>query len=230
MELMHASTVVTSSTEVPVSSRKRSSRSIDSLVPNAAAAGGGSAALADDMVEVIFRAMDAVKRAFADLDVREKRQLMDASDVDLLTRLAATTAERHADELAQARVRGVEALKKLTDAAGGFLDGRQVARLLGMTPAGVHKRLKSRQLLGVPRGKRGIGYPALQFDGAAVVRDLPLVLRVLDDSGLDPWAQLRFLAGKNTRLNGRAPVDALKSGELEKVLAAARAFGEHGAA
>jgi hypothetical protein len=41
---------------------------------------------------------------------------------------------------------------------------------------------------------------------------------------------LRFLAGSNARFGGRSPVEALKAGDVEEALAAARAFGEHGAA
>ena len=63
-----------------------------------------------------------------------------------------------------------------------------------------------------------IAYPGFQFDGGRVVRDLPAVLQTLSDAGADEWAQLRFFAGANARLGGRSPMDALRAGEVERVL------------
>ena len=63
-----------------------------------------------------------------------------------------------------------------------------------------------------------------------MIRDFPTVLQTLADAGVDEWAQLRFFAGTNVRLGGRSPVEALKVGDIERVLAAARTFGQHGAA
>jgi len=203
---------------------------MQTLVPSAAAANGGAATLTDDAVESLQRAMDVVIRAFSSLGFREKRLLKHASDFDVLRTLAARTAELHGAELAQAHLRGVDARRALVTAAGGLLDGAAVARLLGMTAAAVHKRYQAHQLLGLREEKRRIVYPALQFDGRRVVRDLPRILRELAARESDEWAQLRFLAGANARLGGRTPVEALKAGDVEKVLATARAFGEHGAA
>jgi len=213
-----------------MAARKTGTRiELERLVPSAATAGAGSAALADEAVVSFHRAMDAVMRAFVGLDLPEKRRLKEASDFDVLATLAARTAQHEGDELAQARLRGLDARKKLVEAVGGFLDGAGVARLLGMTTAAVHKRYKAHQLLGIREEKRRIVYPGFQFDGERVVRDLPAVLRVLSDARVDEWAQLRFLAGANARLGGRSPMDALRAGEGERVLAAARTFGEHGA-
>ena len=214
-----------------MAARKTGTRiALERLVPSAASAGVGSAALADEAVVSFHRAMDAVMRAFVGLDLPEKRRLKEASDFDVLATLAARTAQHEGDELAQARLRGLDVRKKLVEAVGGFLDGAGVAQLLGMTTAAVHKRYKAHQLLGIREEKRRIVYPAFQFEGERVVRDLPAALQVLSDARVDEWAQLRFLAGANARLGGRSPMDALRAGEGERVLAAARTFGEHGAA
>jgi len=231
MKLMAPGSVVTVSTEALMAARKTATRvELEKLVPSAASAGAGSVALADEGVVSFHRAMDAVMRAFVGLDLAEKRRLKEASDFDVLATLAARTAQHEGDELAQARLRGLDASKKRVEAVSGFLDGAGVAQLLGMTTAAVHKRYKAHQLLGIREEKRRIGYPGFQFDGGRVVRDLPAVLQALSDGGVDEWAQLRFLAGANARLGGRSPMDALRAGDGERVLAAARAFGEHGAA
>jgi hypothetical protein len=223
--------MVTVSTEALMAARKTATRvALERLEPSAASAGADSVALADEGVVSFHRAMDAVMRAFVGLELTEKRRLKEASDFDVLATLAARTAQHEGDELAQVRLRGLHARKKLVEAVGGFLDGAGVARLLGMTTAAVHKRYKAHQLLGIREEKRRIVYPAFQLEGERVVRDLPAVLRVLSDAGVDEWAQLRFLAGADARLDGRSPMHALRAGEGERVLAAARTVGEHGAA
>jgi hypothetical protein len=231
MKLMTTVIMSMASTEALMAARKTGTRmELERLVPSAASAGAGSATLADEAVVSFHRAVDAVMRAFVGLDLPEKRRLKEASDFDVLTTLAARTVQQEGDELAQARLRGLDARKKIVEAVGGFLDGAGVARLLGMTTAAVHKRYKAHQLLGIRQEKRRIVYPAFQLDGERVVRDLPAVLKALSDAGVDEWAQLRFLAGANERLGGRSPMGALMAGEVERVLAAARTFGEHGAA
>jgi hypothetical protein len=57
---------------------------------------------------------------------------------------------------------------------------------------------------------------------------LPQVLEAL--SAHDSWAQARFFVSGNRRLGRKRPIDLLGRGELEAVLVAVRAFGEHGAA
>jgi biotin operon repressor len=147
-----------------------------------------------------------------------------------LTSLAARTAQEEGDELAQARLRGLEVWQKLRAASGGFLSGTDVAVMLELTPAAVHKRYKAHQLLGIREEKRRISYPALQFSDGRVVEHLPEILELLATRHVDDRAQLRFLAGSHGRLAGRTPVRALGDGDVSQVLAAARAFGEHGAA
>jgi hypothetical protein len=95
-----------------------------------------------------------------------------------------------------------------------------------MTQAAVHKRYKAHQLLGIREERRRISYPALQFSDGRVVEHLPEVLESLAARSIDDRAQLRFLAGSNSRLGGRSPIRALRDGDVSRVLAAARALGE----
>jgi hypothetical protein len=205
-------------------------------VPPAAAAArtagpsDAAALAAEDVVQIVERAVEAVARAVCTLAAGERLRLKKAPAAELLASLAARAAQEEGDVMAEARLRGLDAWRKLRDAAGGLLAGTEVAALLGMTPAAVHKRYKAHQLLGIREEKRRIGYPALQFSGGRVVQDLPAVLQVLAARRVDERAQLRFLAGSNDRLDGRAPIRALQNGDLAPVLAAARTFGEHGAA
>jgi hypothetical protein len=133
------------------------------------------------------------------------------------------------DPLALARLRGHLAMRELLNADGGALSASQVAELLGISRQAVDKRRKAGQLLAVALPKRGLLYPAWQFTEAGTpLAGLVEVLGVL--RAHDAWAQARFFVTGSDRLDGGRPLDRLREGALDPVLAAARAFGEHGAA
>ena len=138
------------------------------------------------------------------------------------------------DPLAMARFRGVIAMRELLSAEGGALAASDVAQLLGISRQAVDKRRKLGQLLAVEVPKRGLLYPAWQFtDAGAPLPGLLDVLKVLGSH--DAWAQARFFLSGNDWLEGKRPLDVLRVGGVDqvlvdRVLAAARVFGEHGAA
>jgi len=45
----------------------------------------------------------------------------------------------------------------------------------------------------------------------------------------NPWAVLNFLVRRDSRLDGRGPIDLLRDGQVDVVLQAARGMGEQGA-
>lgn len=103
------------------------------------------------------------------------------------------------------------------------LTAPQVAKLLGSTRQTPLVRLQAGTLFAVyDRG--AWRFPAWQFDPEGpdrVIGGLSEVLEALD--GLSPLAKLVWFSRPNPVLDGRTPVDALRAGELERVLAAARA-------
>jgi hypothetical protein len=132
------------------------------------------------------------------------------------------------DPLAKARLRGALAQRELVAADGGALSGAEIATLLGVSRQAVDKRRKAGQLLAVELPRRGYLYPAWQVTDAGVLPGVVEVLAALRDH--DPWAQARFFVTGSTRLGGKRPLDRLRRGDVEAVLRAARAFGEHGSA
>ena len=132
------------------------------------------------------------------------------------------------DPLASAKLRGVEAQQNLLKAGGGVLAAEEAAQLLGISRKAVDKRRRQGQLLGLTQGRRGYAYPAWQFDKGRTIRNLEKVLGALQSH--DPWMQLAFFLNPNDRLDGTSPADALRAGEVEKVMSAALAYGEQGAA
>src|ERR1035438_1366235 len=141
--------------------------------------------------------------------------LPDANTEDALTSIRAH------DPLAGARLRGLEAKRKLVEAEGGALSTAQIARALQISRQAVDKRRKERKLLGVEVGKKGFRYPAWQIG-------LPH-LEALGDR--DSWEQIAFFLKPSALLEDRTPLDILQEGRhyIDDVLRAASVYGEQGA-
>lgn len=157
-----------------------------------------------------------------------------AASTDYLVLFKALTAPALApelaakDPLAAARLRGAERQQKLLQESGGTISGAEVADILNISRQAVDKRRRQGQLIGLTQGKRGYAYPAWQFEGGKTIANLESVLDSL--RGHDPWMQFSFFINPNDRLEGKTPLDRLRTGELEPVLRAAESYSEHGAA
>jgi hypothetical protein len=108
------------------------------------------------------------------------------------------------------------------------LSAAQIGEILGITPQAVDKRRQSRTLLALNMGRHGYRYPVWQFAESGALPGLKDVLQALQPH--DEWMQIAFFVIKNPRLRNETPIDMLKAGELKKVVEAASAYGEHGAA
>lgn len=106
----------------------------------------------------------------------------------------------------------------------GALSASQVADLLGTSRQTPHDRVKSNSLLAV--SDRGAWrFPAWQFDPEGpdgVIDGLPEVLKALKVSQL---SKLSWLVRPNSFLDGLTPVEALKQGQKERVIAEAVGIG-----
>ena len=131
------------------------------------------------------------------------------------------------DPLTAARLRGVEQQQRLLRESGGALSGEEVAKMLGISRQGVDKRRSQGHLIGLTQGRRGYAYPAWQFEGGRTITNLETALDAVHDH--DPWMQLAFFVNPNDGLNGKSPLESLRSGKLEPVLRAAANYGEQGA-
>lgn len=104
------------------------------------------------------------------------------------------------------------------------LTASEVAAILSTTRQTPHDRVASGSLLAVlDRG--ALRFPPWQFDpnGPDRVADgLPTVIRALR---MSPIAKINWFVRPNPYLDGRRPIDALKQGEVERVLDAARGTG-----
>jgi hypothetical protein len=145
--------------------------------------------------------------------------------VSALNTEEALASIRTHDPLGGARLRGLEARRKLVEAEGGALSTTQMAGALGITRQAVDKRRKERKLLGVELGRKGFLYPAWQV-GLPHLQEL---LGALEER--DGWEQVSFFLNPSALLDDRTPLEVLKGGKprIEDVLHAAAAYGEQGA-
>jgi hypothetical protein len=184
----------------------------------------------DDAVARILAAVTNLARSTSN---HQLNQVLGApSDFAVLLRLLtqpealAFLAER--DPLAPARLRGLAVRERLLAAEGGTLTAEEAAGTLGVSRQAIDNRRKRGGLLAVQLGRRGFRYPAWQFTADGVLPGLKETLAALGDLG--PWVQLAFLLNDNAWLDGRRPLDALRAGEIEAVVDAARHYGEQSAA
>ena len=131
------------------------------------------------------------------------------------------------DPLAEAKLRGQIRRKELLETEGGVIGPQELGGLLGITRQSVDKRRKAGTLLALEIGTRFV-YPVWQVEGNKTLDHLEQVLAALKDH--DAWRKLSFFVHGNIRLGGLSPLQALRAGEYEDVLRAARTLGEHGAA
>ncbi|HVC34329.1 MAG TPA: hypothetical protein VNL16_12535 [Chloroflexota bacterium] len=181
----------------------------------------------------LARAFNALAQLAAALDERTLGDAAGApSDYAVVLRAledpAALSMLAQTDPLAAARIRGLHERARIFDAEGGTLSADEVAAVLEISRQGVDKRRRAGRLIGLTRGRRGYAYPAWQFTEHGCLPGLEETLTALGDA--DSWMQATFFLTPNVRLGDEIPLNALRRGQREPVLRAARAYGEQGAA
>jgi|GEM_PF-1763845 len=94
-----------------------------------------------------------------------------------------------------------------------------VARLLGKTRQAVSA---DRGLLRLEMRDSEIGYPVFQFQGRQPLAGIREIVRTFQPAVTSTWTTASWLTSPATELDGRTPLEALRAGELEPVLALAR--------
>jgi biotin operon repressor len=182
---------------------------------------------------LMSRVVKAVDEIVRELPTERIEEATSAPN-DYLVLLSAMTAPgvmtqlTDKDPLASAKLRGIERQQALVKSGGGSLSAEETAHLLGISRQAVDKRRRQGQLIGLTQGRRGYAYPAWQFENGKTIAHLEKALHAL--RGHDSWMQLNFFLNSNDRLDGITPLQALRAGDLERVLSAASVFGEQGAA
>lgn len=109
------------------------------------------------------------------------------------------------------------------DEVGPFYDTDGVMTLLGgVTKQAVNDRVRRHRLLALRTGSGRLVYPAAQFEGPKVVAGLGPVLDALVPDDTEAWMVASWLTTSDPTLDGRTPIGALRDGETEVVVTAAR--------
>lgn len=170
---------------------------------------GGS--LAMNIVQLLFETRDQSGAELETVPQHERRGL------------ARLTKQRSPEEAQTLRRRATEAAfverKRLLNEC---FSTKQVSNLLGLSRQTPHDRVKAGKLLAIEDGGQ-LWFPRWQFDPDGpngVVEGLTEVLSALS---VGPFSKARWLSKPNQTLEGRTPIQALKSGERERVVSEALA-------
>lgn len=208
---------------------------------------GVSESLQQVLAEVVERSEDVVRRTFLTRALKGVNELVSrlddhqlgeatssSSDMEVLLaaleRAPETPVEVQQSQWLKVRIRGCRQKEELLNAEGGTASSSEMGELLGITRQAVDRRRRQGKLLALQAGGRAFRYPVWQIDDRRTLFGLEQVLEALEEH--DPWMSLQFFLRENSRLANLRPLDVLKDGGdagLQRVLEAAKSYGEHGA-
>ncbi len=138
---------------------------------------------------------------------------------NLLVEVDRTSPVEPTDEQRFAHLRAT-----LLERAGGGVSLTEGSKLLGVSRQALHKRIKAGRALGMMDGDE-IVMPRLQWvvsdDKVEFVAGLPTVVTLFERAG--GWSALQFLLDPDPNL-GEPPIEALRAGNVDAAVAAARAY------
>lgn len=136
--------------------------------------------------------------------------------------LAGAPAVADLDPTAALLAAGAKTKQDILERAGGILGVNDVAALLGITRQAVDKRRRAHRLIAISQG-HDYAYPAAQFTRDGLVPGLDQALAAMPIR--DPWMRLEWLLTADDELEGSSPLEALKAGLTDEVVANAAGYG-----
>ena len=116
---------------------------------------------------------------------------------------------------------GKQLVEQLREAEGGAWTGLELESKFDFSSAFLHRRRKEHRIVYWRDAKHDFHYPKWQFTPAGAL--LPGVQEVLQIfRSADEWRLMSYFLGQRQQLGGRRPVDLLRAGEKDKVLAHAK--------
>jgi hypothetical protein len=112
----------------------------------------------------------------------------------------------------------------LQAAEGGAFSGAELKESFKLTPAVLHRRRKERRIIYWRDSRHDFFYPRWQFTPTGAL--LPGIQDILQTfKSDDEWRIMRYFLSPRKQLNNQRPLDMLRAGEIEKVMAHARNHG-----
>jgi hypothetical protein len=104
-----------------------------------------------------------------------------------------------------------------------------LAKRLSVSRSTVHNYREAGRIFALPRGPRNLVYPAWQVHEGRLLPGLEAVLKVLRGPRTSPLGLLLFFLTPAEALDDRRPLDLLRAGESDAVMAHAQRYGVIGA-
>jgi Rv2175c C-terminal domain of unknown function len=128
------------------------------------------------------------------------------------------------------RLRSLGAGNELHHAEGGGLSDSEFAARLGIRSRETIRQYRTKNLIfGWFKGLRICRYPPWQIHGNQLLPGLDKVIAVLKDKGMQPIAMISYFLTPSTHLSDARPLDLLRKGQVEEVVADAQRYGDIGA-
>jgi hypothetical protein len=123
------------------------------------------------------------------------------------------------------REMGLQMVEKMKEAEGGAWSGAELRQQFVLSPQTLHRRRKEHRIIFWRDAQHGFHYPKWQFTPTgALIKGIDKVLDTFKSS--DEWRIMRYFLVPRHQLEERSPLDLLRGGEVEKVVAHAKAHGE----
>lgn len=127
------------------------------------------------------------------------------------------------------RLRSIGVDDELRQAEGGGLSDAQFAAALGLASRETVRQYREKgKVFGWLRDTRSYRYPAWQIHRKALLPRLPEVLAVLKEKQLQPLGIMGYFLTPSDGLDDLRPLDGLRDGKVDEVLADAKRYGDIG--
>lgn len=156
-----------------------------------------------------------------------QRRLLSAIGAELARQDPSGAATEHVDDIQAAARAAVDALVDTgafwQEHLGAVHDAKTVAVILGSPDKPVSRQAVSkRPLLALRTGNGRVYYPAFQFANGQPIAGLADLLATIDEDLVSRWTLASWLVSPEEELDGGTPIDALRAGDVERVLHVAR--------
>ena len=125
------------------------------------------------------------------------------------------------------RERGLQIVEKAKTAEGGAWDGNDLSQKFRLSPAVLHRRRKEHRIIFWRDAQHNFFYPKWQFTESGALRPgIEEILNTFNSS--DEWRIMRYFLSARYQLGEKRPLDLLRAGRVEEVLAHAKSNAEEG--
>ncbi len=132
---------------------------------------------------------------------------------------------RHPPKTLDPHEAGKQLVEQLQAAEGGAWTGLELQARFSLTAATLHRRRNDHCNIYWRDARHEFHYPQWQFTATGAL--LPGIQEALEQfKSQDEWRIVSYFLGKRSQLAGLRPLDLLRQGEVEKVLAQAKIHAE----